>query len=414
MAAKKKEEVVEEPRMRMGSDLLDLLVGGDKGVYGLPYGVILNIIGDRQSGKSFDKNEILACNYWLLQDKLEYFSDDCESGDTFDTKRLYGIDLHPEIRRIGTKVVEDSATVEEMDAKVSLFLNAKKKDTFGIYAIDSLDGLADSNRITKESKRVGQLTSGNDVQDDGDYGAQIAKFLSQDFFRVKHKKLEDSKVSLIIVSQIRDKMNASTYGVKWQVSCGKALEFYSHTRIFLKTICPIKKGDRVVGAYVEASTVKSKTPRPYRQVCYSVYFDYGIDNIGSNIDYLFDLRDEKGKLLKVASAIIWSENAKPKSLDNLQEWLEANGYTAACRDDKKEKQGNNRLSVEWILEWVGKDPDIKAKFDDCFGQEYTRDELIHMCEEDKGMCDELTRRVRDKWEALEDAVATKRPSKYGR
>ena len=68
MAAKKKEEIAEEPRMRMGSDLLDLLVGGEKGVYGLPYGVVLNVIGDRQSGKSFEKNEIIwviICNLKL-------------------------------------------------------------------------------------------------------------------------------------------------------------------------------------------------------------------------------------------------------------------------------------------------------------------------------------------------------------
>ena len=56
--AKKKEDfgvIAEEPRVRMGSDLLDLLVGGDKGVYGLPFGVIIQIWGDSSAGKTFIK-----------------------------------------------------------------------------------------------------------------------------------------------------------------------------------------------------------------------------------------------------------------------------------------------------------------------------------------------------------------------
>ena len=271
MAEKKK---AAPAMMLTGCDLLDLLVGGDKGVYGLPFGTIVNIIGDKSAGKSFLKNEIIAANHWALGDSMRWESDDCESGDTFDTTRLYGFDIHPAGRRIGSKKdIEDSATIEEMDAKVSLFLESMDEGQVGIYAVDSLDGLSDATREAMEAGRLGQLKNGKDVKDPGDYGAQIAKFLSQQFFRTKHKKLEDAGVSLILVSQIRDKMNAATYGPKWEVSCGKALEFYCHTRIFLKTVLQIKKGDRVVGAYVEATTIKSKTPRPYRKVYYSVFLD---------------------------------------------------------------------------------------------------------------------------------------------
>lgn len=411
--AKEKETT---PTMITGCDLLDLLLGGDKGVYGLPFGSILNIIGDKSAGKSFLKNEIIAANHWALGDRMAWESDDTESGDTFDTTRLYGFDIHPADRRIGSKRdIQDAATIEEMDAKVSLFLQSIDKDQVGIYAVDSLDGLSDATREAMEAGRLGQLKQNKEVKDPGDYGAQIAKFLSQQFFRTKHKKLEDARVSLILVSQIRDKMNATAYGPKWEVSCGKALEFYSHTRVFLKTVRQIKKGDLVVGAYVEASTIKSKTPRPYRKAYYSVYFDYGIDNIGSNLDYLFDLVNDKGEIIKdAAAAIAWDAGAKVKDLPSLTAWLEAQGLKDACRQAKKEKTGNSTLSLAWILEWVASDPDRALALDREFGKEFSREQLVEMCEKDPSMREELTRRVREKWEAAEDAAASHRPSKYAR
>lgn len=423
--AKKKEDkenfgVVATPRVSMGSDLLDLLVGGDKGVYGLPFGAIIQLYGDSSTGKTFIKNEIIAATYWALK-KLNipfvWESDDCETGDTFDTTRMYGFDIHPSERRIGSKVVHDAETIEEMDAKLSLMIQTIPADAYGIYAVDSLDGLADATKKKKEAERLKKLESGDEVVDAGDYGAQIAKFLSQDFFRNKHRPLEKAHILLVIVSQTRTNMGAGTYAPKRKTSNGDAMEFYCHTRVQLKRVSDIVKNGKKVGVYVKATTTKSKTPRPYREVFYSAYFDYGIDNIGSNLDYLFDLRTaDEGKLKKSAEAIAWSENAKPKTLDNLKQWLNDNNYMDECKADKKAStNGSSALSVGWVLDWVAdkKDPAMMESFNNYFGEEYSRDELIKLCEDNPEMNAELTRRVREKWEALEDAVATKRPSKYG-
>ena len=45
---------------RTGCTLIDLTVGG--GQLGFPYGKIINLVGDKSSGKTFLKNEIIAWN----------------------------------------------------------------------------------------------------------------------------------------------------------------------------------------------------------------------------------------------------------------------------------------------------------------------------------------------------------------
>lgn len=371
---------------------------------------------------TFVKNEILACNYHKYPGRFHWFSDDCESGDTFDTTGLYGVNLRPVDKdgnfKIGSKKVDDSTSVEDMDAHVSLFLshmNEQDKNALGIYALDSLDGLTDATKQEMEVTRMNQLKSGKEVKDDGDYGTQIPKFLSQHFFKNKHHELEAMNTSLIIVSQIRDKLNAMGYGPKWEVSCGKALEFYCHTRIFLTTIRKIEREGRVVGAYISAKTIKSKTPRPFREVRYTVYFDYGIDNIGSNLDFLFDLREKDGKFNDGVNAIKW-EGGADLSKDNLVKWLEENGLMAEVRAANKAAGNSNQVSMKFAQEWLQEQfkarPEIEEKYVAFFGRQYTRDQLIEMCENDPVMDAELTRRVVEKWEALETAAATHRRSKY--
>ena len=48
---------------RTGCKLIDLVVGGNKGVYGFPAGKFINIVGDKSAGKTFLANEIIASNY---------------------------------------------------------------------------------------------------------------------------------------------------------------------------------------------------------------------------------------------------------------------------------------------------------------------------------------------------------------
>lgn len=406
---------LDRPRFSWGCTLIDLVVGGAKGVMGTPAGVIINLIGDRSAGKSFVKNEMIAASYHEHGPKrFKWFSDDTETGDTFDTSGLYGFNIRPESRKLGTLTVEDTETVEELDAKVTLFENSVKGDQCGIYAVDSLDGLTDNVKLKMAETRANQLKAGSEVKDKGDYGMNIPKFLSQHFFKGHHKTLKKSNVTLVIVSQIRDNPDAGQFSQKWEVAGGKALEFYCHTRVFITMVSRIMKGDRQVGSVLELKTIKSKTPRPYRKCRFTVYFDYGIDDIGSSLDFLFDLRDpETGSLVSAKVSNIAWDGKEPKTLDNLRAWLKAVELDADCRAAKKEFTGNGNLSVDFILDWVSQDANRQTKMDDHFGQTCSREVLIRKIEDDPKMQRELRKRVIYKWEEQEDAVASNRKRKYG-
>ena len=117
----------------------------------------------------------------------------------------------------------------------------------------------------------------------------------------------------------------------------------------------IESNGRQIGAVVEAKITKAKVKRPYRTIMYTVIYDYGIDDVSSNLDYLFDLRSEKtGELLKRAQSITWEDGVEPMDKETLIKYIEENKLKKV-----------------------------------------------------------LQQRVIDKWEAFEDSIACKRPPKYG-
>ena len=71
-SVKEKSKASSEPiRFRTGSDLLDLVVGGDKGVMGFPCGKFVNIVGDRSAGKAQPLySKILTPSGWTTMGEI--------------------------------------------------------------------------------------------------------------------------------------------------------------------------------------------------------------------------------------------------------------------------------------------------------------------------------------------------------
>ena len=101
----------------------------------------------------------------------------------------------------------------------------------------------------------------------------------------------------MIISQVRENVEPMSFE-KYVRTGGKAMDFYAHTVLWLAMVNKVKAKGIVVGATIKAKTTKSKTPRPFREIYFDLKFDYGVDDIVTNLDYLFDFRTDKGELVK--------------------------------------------------------------------------------------------------------------------
>ena len=382
-------------RFRTGCTLLDLVVGGGEGL-GFPAGKVINFVGDKSSGKTFLGCELIAKNKAVHKDRLRHNYDDGENGFTFDTKHLYGINIMD-------KDTMRSQQIEDMDSNVHKFLKNLKKDELGIYVLDSLDGLSNDEIEQRSVDRFNAHEKGKEFKD-GSYGMKTPKFLSQEFFRTKTKQFAEKDTLFVIISQVRQNIDKFSFQ-KWARSGGKALDFYAHTVLWLATVKKIVKKGKVVGVVVNAKADKSKTARPFRDCTFIIYFDYGIDNIGSNLDYLFDLRGEDGDLKKCAQEIRWT--GIPSNLTNVKQFLEDNKLLEKVREGKK-----GALALDYMIDWISENEAVKKLFDVKFGTPMTREELINKIEQDPKMEKELEQRVIDMWEAEEQAAKTIRKRKY--
>lgn len=391
-----------EETFSTGSDLLDLVVGGGQR-FGYPAGRVINIVGDKSSGKTFLTCELIAAAYHKWKDKFKWAYDDAESGFTFDTEALYGFKIIPdEDKRV------KSRTVEEWSCNFREFLGTLEDDEVGIYVLDTLDGLSSQQIHDRAEERFKTFKSKGEAAVKGSYQMESAKFLSQEFFKELTAMTEDKKVLLVVVSQVRDKID-SMFNEQTR-SGGRALDFYAHTALWLSTAQKIVRKDRVVGVVVKAMTKKSKTPRPFRNCFFTLLFDYGLDNVGSNLDFLYDLRTDKGEMRSTSDNLQWSENAKEVNPKALVEFIKAQG------PEKEElfkiaKKQYNLEGVRKITEWIVGEAGLKEQFEAEFGVSMRRGELINWIEAN-GKQAELTERVRAKWEAIEDAVKSDRPRKY--
>ena len=384
---------------RTGCKLIDLVVGGNKGVYGFPAGKFINIVGDKSAGKTFLANEIIASNYYSFpKDKFRWVYDDCESGYSFDTNAMYGFDI------MGDNPIH-STTVEEAFCNISDFADSLKKGQFGIYVLDSLDALTSAEQDTHAEERLKAFHSDKEY-DKGSYNMGKQKYLSQEFCPQLCSKIQNKNILVIIISQIRENIDMFSFE-KFSRSGGKAIDFYAHTVLWLATMKKIVKKERAVGVVVKAKVTKSKTPRPFRDCIFSFLYDYGLDDTGTSVDYLFDLRTEKGELNTKAKALQWDGDGG-LDLAKLKKFLDEAELLDAF---EKSKYFDGKPTAEDIFDFVQSKKAYREKYAEKFGVSMTREELIAYVE-DNDLGEELSARVEKKWEDFEDSLKTTRRKKY--
>lgn len=383
-----------------GCRLLDLVLGGKKGVFGIPAGKFINIVGDKSAGKTFLSNEFIAWAHYNFGDKFRWVYDDCESGYSFDTKSMYGFEIMP-------LILEDrihSENVEEAFCNIAKFARDLKKSEFGIYVIDSLDGLTSYEEDERAEERIKKFDEGKKLEK-GTMGMGKQKYLSREFFPQLCSVIEKKNILVIIISQIRENIDPYSFE-KFTRSGGKAMDFYAHSVLWLAGAKKILRKEVPIGNVVKAKTTKSKTPRPFRDCFFNFLYDYGLDDIGTSVDYLFDLRTEKGELNTKAKSIKWEGGEL--SLDDLVTFLEKNGYS-----DKYEnsKYFDGKYEKDGIFDFIQSKKEYREKYQESFGETMNRDELISYIEKNE-LENELRERVVNKWEIFEESIQSNRKKKY--
>lgn len=416
-------------RFTTGCTLLDLVIGGGQGM-GMKGGTLLNFVAVEGGGKTQLTGESIAHNFHAKKEDGFWFKFiDRERRFSFDTEGMWGVTVCDR-----SEWVPD--TIEELDGYMSKLLTDAKAP--GMIVVDSLDAFSTEETEARSDKRMRQVDKGDDIKQDGSYTVTTGtpKFLSESL-RITMSKAMASQTAVILLSQVRSKLNAMQFDPnKFNRNGGKALDHWCDTIGWLRPLRFFGVGNekdgtyRDTGAVVKFWTTKSSTPRPFRECIYTILFDYGIDNIGSNIDFLFNLRDPKTGALRDPNDppkkeeafkdttkpvfICWEPGAE-KTLEAVVEWLGTVGGSSAkdqeARVARKAEAGHSRLSLEWLDTWIAKDLELQAAYVAKFPV-YTRDQLIRAVEADKDMEAELTRRTIEKWEAVEQAAASNRRSKF--
>lgn len=282
-AGRSKEEEVPHPvqMLSTGSTLLNLAISDRwNGGYGL--GKVVNIIGDTQAGKT-----TLALTAFAEATHRKRFNDyllrydEPEAALEHDIGKLFGEATKARARPPkGTlEEPEPSETIEQFQYNLHGII--KKNKPF-IYILDALDALDSEDDEKKMAEKVKAYENGTEAK--GSYGMSKAKTMSS-MLRQVIRKIKQTDSLLIVISQTRDNINPMSFTPKTR-SGGRALEFYASHIMWLGMVKKIKKNGEVIGVICRVKSSKSKLTGKSRTVEFPIYYEYGIDDVGSCVDYL--------------------------------------------------------------------------------------------------------------------------------
>lgn len=245
-----------------GNTLLDCALG-----HGWPVGRVVNIVGDKSTGKTLLAIEAFANFAISYPDGYMHYM---EAEAAFDI---------PYAERLGLPVTklmihDDIDTVEQLFTALERVCNRKDTDNPALVILDSLDSLSDAEEMDKSFGESPSL-------------AKKARKMSE-LFRRLVRKCKLSRTTFIVVSQTRDKIGV-TFGRRYSRSGGKALDFYAAQVLYLAEIGKILKTKsgikRPIGVKIRARVDKNKVASPFRECEFPVMFDYGMDDIVAAIDW---------------------------------------------------------------------------------------------------------------------------------
>ena len=257
----------------VGSTLFNLALS-DNYQGGYSIGKFSNLIGDQHAGKSLIALNMLAeCSHLKRFNDYDLIYDDVEVANEFDIRYLFG---DKAAKRITFDIISDSAE----DFYGNIYKKIKKKKPF-IYILDTFDAIASE----EDRERASDLAEGRRAG--GTYGTSKPK-LASEMFRTIKSDLKKMEAFLLVISQTRDNIGFGAQFKPKTRSGGKALGFYSTHENWLSVVQQEKEKGVGVGAITECKCTKNKLTGKKRNVRIPIFYDYGIDDISANVDFLVE------------------------------------------------------------------------------------------------------------------------------
>lgn len=260
-----------ETMVSTGSTLLDLAIsGGRVRGGGIPGGILVEVFGPSGSGKTVLLSEIAGAIQRLGGDIMFH---DPEARLNKQFAQMFDLDTTEIEYTIPNTIPEVFSSVREWTPK-------DKKRINGIMA-DSLAAL--STDLEMDNK-------------DGDkMGMRRAKEFSEEL-RKTCRILTQKNLLMVCSNQVRVNIDAGPYGQKYTTPGGEAIGFYSSLRLRFSRPDKIKAKEkiagkevtRVIGVESDVEVYKSSIWKPYRTAKVTILFDYGIDDIRQNLQFIKD------------------------------------------------------------------------------------------------------------------------------
>ena len=299
-----------------GSTLLNLACA-DLSCGGYGIGKMTNLIGDSAAGKSFLALTMLA--EMAMDDRFKdyrFIYDDAEAACAFNMENLFG----PAAKRILPPHVDDdgeavpSGTVQDFEENLHEYLDG---DRPFVYVLDSFDSITSEEEENKLKANLKARAEGG--KERGDFGVQKPKAFSR-IMRNICRKLRDSKSFLLMISQTRDNIDPMSFSKRTR-SGGRALKFYASHEIWLGVVKTLRnaKYKRVIGSLVRAKVTKNKLTGKVREVEFPIYYDYGVDDIVSCVDFLMLEKHWKKTAQTIKAPELSLEGTKAKLISDIED-----------------------------------------------------------------------------------------------
>jgi RecA/RadA recombinase len=244
-------------------------------------------VGDSSSGKTWLGLSLFAeATLNPSFDDYRLIYDNAEDGALMDLKHYFGSAVVDRLEPPGGYDDEQRPVSSEFVEEFYYHLDDAFSAGPFIYVLDSMDALdsIDDEEKFRELKKAHEQGK-TDVS--GSYGLSKPKLNSTNIRRVV-RRLAKTKSILVIISQTRDYIGP---GFKSKTrGGGRALEFYSTLEIWTSVAGEIWKTvrgkKRQIGTTVKCRIKKNRVTGKDRIVHVPIYHSFGVDDIGSCIDYL--------------------------------------------------------------------------------------------------------------------------------